>query len=187
MATATAPHTRQTADARRESVIAAAIQEFAQGGYAGTSTVAIAQRVGVSQPRLFQLFGTKKDLFLAVVGSCFSRVRTQFESVAQEARMTTDDPTEILQAMGMAYCDLLADRDLLRLQMHAYAACDDPDVQELVRREWTGLYEAVVTASGADDTSIHKWFAEGMLMNVAAVVGGLNPQIDAKLLRFQAD
>ena len=180
---ATAVHTRQSAETRRESIVAAAIQEFAAHGYAGTSTVAIAQRVGVSQPYLFQLFGTKKDLFVAAVGDCFARVRTRFESVAQEARKASDDPLVILHAMGMAYCDLLADRDLLRLQMHAYAACDDPAIQGVVRGEWTKLYESVVSASGADEVSIHHWFAEGMLMNVAAIVGGLNPEIDAKLRR----
>ncbi|MEP7360103.1 MAG: TetR/AcrR family transcriptional regulator [Chloroflexota bacterium] len=175
--------TRQSAEARRESVVAAAIKEFAQHGYAGTSTMAIARRVGVSQPYLFQLFGTKKDIFVAAVGDCFARVRSQFESVAEEARKSSDDPLIILHAMGMAYCDLLVDRDLLRLQMHAYAACDDADIQAVVRAEWTHLYGAVVEAPGADDDSIHKWFAEGMLMNVAAIVGGLNPEIDAKLRR----
>jgi hypothetical protein len=69
--------------------------------------------------------------------------------------------------------------------MHAYAACDDPDIQEVVRGEWTRLYESVKTVSGADETAIHMWFAEGMLMNVAAIVGGLNPEIDAKLRRGQ--
>ena len=180
---ATAVHTRQSADERRENVVAAAVTEFAAHGYAGTSTMAIAQRVGVSQPYLFQLFGTKKDLFVAAVRNCFGRVQARFESVAKEARKTTDDPMVILHAMGMAYCDLLADRDLLRLQMHAYAACDDPAIQDVVRSEWTRLYEAVVSASGAGEPAVHHWFAEGMLMNVAAIVGGLNPEIDAKLRR----
>ena len=68
--------------------------------------------------------------------------------------------------MGMAYCDLLADRDMLRLQLQAYAACDDPDIQRVVREEWTALYDSVARASGADDDALHHWFAEGMLMNV---------------------
>ena len=56
---------RQTADERRTAVLAAAISEFARSGYAGTSTEAIAARAGISQPYLFRLFGTKKDLFVA--------------------------------------------------------------------------------------------------------------------------
>ena len=52
-----------------------------------------------------------------------------------------------------------------------------------VRAEWTALYDSVAATSGADEDAIHFWFAEGMLMNVAAIVGGLNPEIDAKLAR----
>jgi AcrR family transcriptional regulator len=178
-----AVQTRQSADERRETIVAEATTEFARHGYAGTSTMAIAKRVGVSQPYLFQLFGTKKEIFIAAVRECFGRVRARFESVAGEARKTTDDPNQVLHAMGMAYCELLADRDMLRLQMQAYAACDDLDIQQVVREEWTQLYEAVKTASGADPDAIHHWYAEGMLMNVAAAVGGLNPEIEAKLER----
>ena len=176
-----AVQTRQTADERREGVIAAATREFASHGYAGTSTMAIAKRVGVSQPYLFQLFGTKKELFIAAVRQCFERVRTRFESVARDARRGSDDPQHLLHEMGMAYCDLLADREMLQLQMQAYAACDDADIQRVVHDEWAKLYDSVARASGAGPDAILQWFAEGMLMNVAAAVGGLNPEIDAKL------
>lgn len=178
-----AVQTRLNAEERKESVIAEATHEFAAHGYAGTSTMDIAKRVGVSQPYLFQLFGTKKDLFIAAVDECFNRVRTRFEDVARLARNESADPEYVLHAMGLAYCDLLADRDMLRLQLQAYAACDDPDIQRVVRRGWTDLYDMVARVSGADQESIHHWFAEGMLMNVSAAVGGLNPEIDAKLKR----
>jgi len=176
-----AVQTRQTAEERREGVIAAATKEFAAHGFAGTSTMAIAKRVGVSQPYLFQLFGTKKDLFIAAVHECFETVRLRFESVARDARRASDDPEHLLQQMGMAYCDVLTDRNMLRLQMQAYAACDDADIRRVVHDEWTKLYDSVARASGADHEALLHWFAEGMLMNVAASVGGLNPEIDAKL------
>ena len=66
--------TRQTADERRTSVLAAAVTEFARSGYAGTSTEAIAQRAGISQPYLFRLFGTKKDLFIATYDLVSDRI-----------------------------------------------------------------------------------------------------------------
>ncbi|MFD5148334.1 helix-turn-helix domain-containing protein, partial [Streptomyces sp. NPDC058401] len=56
---------RLSADERRETVLRAAIAEFATGGYHGTSTETIARRVGVSQPYLFRLFPTKRALFQA--------------------------------------------------------------------------------------------------------------------------
>ena len=59
---------RLTADERRAAVIEAAVIAFAEGGLAGTSTEDIARLAGVSQPYLFRLFGTKRELFLAAVG-----------------------------------------------------------------------------------------------------------------------
>ncbi len=172
---------RLTADQRRADVIAAATREFAARGYVGGSTQAIANRVGVSQPYLFQLFGTKRDLFLATVRDCFARIRTRFEDSARTERATTDAPMAILAAMGRTYHELLRDRDMLRLQLQAYAACDDRVIRDVVRREWTQLYDAVAAASGADELLLHHWFAEGMLMNVAASIGDLDSAQDLHL------
>ncbi len=61
---------RMSAEERRESVIRAATTEFARGGYHGTSTEAIAKRVGVSQPYLFRLFPGKQAIFLAAAERC---------------------------------------------------------------------------------------------------------------------
>ncbi len=162
---------RLTADERREEVVAAAGIEFAEGGFAGTSTESIARRAGVSQPYLFQLFGTKKDLFLAAVHDCFARTGRRFEDAGQDARASGLDIKGILEVMGHAYVELLlADRNLLRLQLHSYAACSDPDVQAVVRREYLALWQTVARVSGANPEGLHGWFANGMLINVIASI-----------------
>jgi AcrR family transcriptional regulator len=162
---------RLSAEERRDSVVAAATIEFAHGGFDGTSTDAIARRAGVSQPYLFQLFGTKKELFLAAVRVCFDRTLRHFQAVASRAAAAGDDPAFLLHEMGMAYFDLISDRELLLLQLHAYAACDDDDVRAVVREGFTVLYREVGRMSGADDDSLEQWFAKGMLYNVAAAMG----------------
>jgi AcrR family transcriptional regulator len=160
---------RQTADERRDAVITAAVHEFAAGGYVGTSTESIARAVGVSQPYLFQLFGTKRELFLAVVRRCFERTRLVFHEAA--LRHATDRPDcSVLHSMGLAYMQLLSDRDLLRIHLQAYAACGDEDVRRVVREEFAATYAAVKKESGASDGEIHGFFAEGMLLNVAAAL-----------------
>ena len=53
---------RLTAEERREAVLEAASVEFAAHGYEGASTEKIARRVGISQPHIFRLFGTKRNL-----------------------------------------------------------------------------------------------------------------------------
>lgn len=163
--------TRLSAEERRDSVVAAATIEFAHGGFDGTSTDAIARRAGVSQPYLFQLFGTKKELFLAAVRECFGRTLRHFQAVASEHAAAGSDPVLLLNEMGMAYCDLIGDRELLLLQLHAYAACDDDDVRRVVREGFTVLYREVGRMSGADDDALEQWFAKGMLYNVAAAMG----------------
>jgi AcrR family transcriptional regulator len=58
---------RVPAAERRDALIAAAIEEFAVGGFHGTPVDRIARRVGVAQPYVFSLFPTKRDLFIAAV------------------------------------------------------------------------------------------------------------------------
>jgi AcrR family transcriptional regulator len=165
------PTARLSAGERRDEIVAAAMTEFAQTGFAGTSTEAIARRSGVSQPYLFQLFGTKKDLFIAAVRHGFGRTALAFETAARAARMEDPSTEHILDAMGFAYCDLLRDRELLLCQLQAYAACGDATIREAVGEEWMRMYRMVGELSGADDRALEQWFAKGMLMNTAAAIG----------------
>ena len=71
-----------SAEERRESVVRAAVTEFARTGYHGTSTEAIARRVGVSQPYLFRLFPGKQALFRAAAERCFDRTVAAFARCA---------------------------------------------------------------------------------------------------------
>ncbi len=162
---------RLKAEQRRDEIVAAARLEFARGGYAATSTEAIAHRVGVSQPYIFQLFRTKKDLFVAAVRECFARTSQRFEEVARAARADGCSTEEVLDRMGTAYIEtVLADRDLLRLQLHAYAAAGDPEIGPVVREEFFRLWHTVARVAGVDPIELHQWFAQGMLINVIASI-----------------
>jgi len=161
--------TRISKDERRREIVEAATREFAVGGLHGTPVGAIAKRVGVSQPYLFQLFGTKKALFIAAVQRTFERTVAAFRTAAAEAG--EDAGTEaVLMKMGLAYHQLLADRRLLLMQMQAYAASEDEEIREVVRDEMLRLVSFVQSASGAPDTAVREWLAYGMLMNVVAAL-----------------
>src|SRR5919197_6216499 len=100
------PRTRKSAEERREEILAVAIRHFAEGGYHGTSTEAIAREAGISQPYLFRLFRTKRELFLACVDRCYAGVAQVFREAAAGL-----PPEERLEAMGRAYVErLLPDR-----------------------------------------------------------------------------
>ncbi|MDQ3765683.1 MAG: TetR/AcrR family transcriptional regulator [Actinomycetota bacterium] len=59
--------TRMTGQERRESILAAASEVFADVGYLRGKTSTVARKVGVSEPVVFQNFGTKGALFATVV------------------------------------------------------------------------------------------------------------------------
>jgi AcrR family transcriptional regulator len=160
---------RMSKEDRRAQIIEAATREFAPKGLYGTPVTDIAAAVGVSQPYLFMLFGTKKELFLAAVRRSFERTLQAFRVAATEAGADADAVT-VLMAMGLAYHRLLDDRTLLLMQLQAYAACEDPDVRETVRAEFVQLMRFVQDASGAPDDAVRAWLAEGMLMNVGAAM-----------------
>src|SRR5438874_564684 len=73
---------RKSAEERREEILEAAMIEFAEKGLYGTSTDDIARRVGVSQPYLFRLYGTKKELFVAAVERCFENTLAMMRAAA---------------------------------------------------------------------------------------------------------
>lgn len=170
--TTAASTTRLTAEERRHEIVAAAMAEFAAHGLGGASVQAIAHRAGVSQPYVFQLFGTKKQLFLAVVREGFERTRQDFDDAAhRQGAGLIPGCNAVLEAMGLRYHELLRDRTLLLVQLQAYAACDDDDVRQMVRQEWDTLHRFVTDVSGATPDEIFQFFAIGMLINVGAAMG----------------
>ena len=156
-----------SADERRREILEAARYEFADHGLHGTSTEDIARRAGISQPYVFRLFGTKKELFLLSAQSCLQET---LEAMRHAAVGKTGE--EALQAMGQAYMDLLNDDPRrLRLQMEMYAAADDPEVRAVAREGYGALVDFVERASGAPPEAVTRFFAHGMLMNVLASMG----------------
>ncbi|MCX4845993.1 TetR/AcrR family transcriptional regulator [Streptomyces sp. NBC_00893] len=162
-----------SAEERRESVIRAAITEFARGGYNATSTETIAKRVGVSQPYLFRLFPNKQAMFLAAVERCFVDTRKVFAEAAEGL-----GGEEAVTAMAAAYQRLIVDDpDKLKMQMQTYAAvasaraAGDHEFGEAVRAAWVGMWEEVHLALGADVSETTTFFAYGMLANTLASLG----------------
>ena len=154
---------RKSAEERRDDILDAAIDEFAERGLQGASTEQIAKRAGISQPYVFRLFGSKKDLFKAATARCLRETLETFQRAAEGKR-----GEEALRAMGDAYHELLVDRTRLRSQMQAYAACDDPDIREVVRNGYGDIVAYVERVSGLPAEDVTRFFATGMLMNVLA-------------------
>ncbi|MFC5215571.1 TetR/AcrR family transcriptional regulator [Streptomyces coerulescens] len=164
---------RMSAEERRESVVRAAMTEFARGGYYGTSTEAIAKRVGVSQPYLFRLFPGKKAIFLAAAQRCVEDTIRMFEEAAEGV-----EGEEALRAMGDAYRKVVSEepeRLMLQMQMYlAVAAAEqegDHEFGEAVRAGWIRLWDTVHLPLGADVNETTTFMAYGMLINCLVAMG----------------
>ena len=164
---------RVPASERRDALIEAAVHEFAHGGLHGTPVDRIARRVGVAQPYVFSLFGSKRELFLAAVERGFELIEDAFTEAAREFDPSVALPdTDVLSAMGSKYVELLeTHRDYLMLQHHAYAACDDEVIRLRVRACYAHLVAHVERLSGAESERLDDFFRHGMWLNVAAAMG----------------
>jgi AcrR family transcriptional regulator len=162
----TGPRQRLTAPERREQIVDVAVGHFADKGLHGTSTEDIAQDAGLSQPYLFRLFRTKRDLFLACSDACTQRILTAFREAAAAA-----PEGESLGAMGQAYIGLLSDERWLRMQLQTYAACADEVIRVRAREQYRELVDAVRELSGADEAELWQFFSNGMLINVISSIG----------------
>lgn len=165
---------RVPASERRDALIDAAVHEFAHGGLHGTPVDRIARRVGVAQPYVFALFGSKQELFLAAVERGFELIEETFTRAAADFDPTTAPPEiDLPRAMGEAYVGKLlgAHRDYLLLQHQAYAACDDPVIRDRVRHLYAHLIAHVEQLTDADPERLDEFFRYGMWLNVAAALG----------------
>ncbi len=152
---------RQSAEERREAVIVAAASEFARKGLHGASTDAIARAAGISQPYLFRLFRTKKELYLATTAR---RMEETYQAFERASRGKTGE--DALHAMGAVYTELIEDRERLQLMLQCFAACDDAEVRAGVRRAWRDLVELIERVSGESSEVVSAFVAKGMLLNV---------------------
>ena len=153
---------------RRSQVLGIAAGEFADHGLHGASIEAVARAAGITQAYVFRLFGTKKALFLELVGAAFDRFS---DGMAQAAAGERGVPA--LALMGAQYYELLADRTALLLQLQGFAACGDREVRELVRARVAHMWETVAGTARLDPVTVKSFLAFGMLLNnVAALDAG---------------
>ncbi len=155
---------RKTAVERREAVLGVAMSEFALRGLHGASTERVAKGADIAHSYVFKLFGTKKDLFVAATEHVYDLVLDLFRQGAEGHR---EDP---LWGMGDAFGDLLERREELLVMIHGFAAAGDPEIGDVVRRRYVGLYRYARETSGVSPERMKAFWSHGMLMIVAAAI-----------------
>lgn len=158
--------TLSSADSRRPAIVDAALTAFSRTGYGGTTVTDVAREAGISSAYVLKLFGDKESLFVAAVEACFHRVEG-----ALSAAPTSGSPTEILDAMGDAYADLIADRTLLLIQVHAQSVAGIPAIGDALRTGLARITRFAKQRSGAEDRDVQRFIAYGQLCHLVVTSG----------------
>lgn len=133
-----------TAAERRPQLIAAAIELMAREGVAAGSTRAIAAELGVAQATVHYTFGTKADLYRAVLESLSEGLLND----VQEGVKHANSLTEALQATAEVFWDDLCTRpdlNLLWFELITFAL-RHPDLREVVRKYHRGIADIAINA-----------------------------------------
>jgi AcrR family transcriptional regulator len=127
------------ADETRFRLLAAAAQLFAERGYARATTRELAAAAGVNEVTLFRHFGSKKNLFAAVV----EHYASPGLDAALEIKVGGDYRQDLI-AMGRRVMDLMLERrDAMRLML--CEAEHFPEVGEVLAQNPRRLRRALST------------------------------------------
>ncbi|TDD68608.1 TetR/AcrR family transcriptional regulator [Jiangella aurantiaca] len=157
---------RSTATQRRADAVAAGMRVIADDGLTTAAMQRVADEIGVSQPYVFRLFGSKQGLLLACIDEVGSRVRTTFRSAAAER------PGDPMTAMGAGFRELLAGGVTGGLWLQASAIARHDEVVAARCREVIAVLlaeTARLTGAGADDLA--RFLADGALVVLLQAIG----------------
>jgi AcrR family transcriptional regulator len=203
--------TRLPAAERRETIIRAAIEVFAAAGYQAARVSDVAARVGVTEPVIFQNFGSKAGLFAVVLDRAAADARASLDELAAGSGGAPALLAHVLGAtghltpghhpaahptspfpgsshLGAAYGVLFADAAALTAQPElteatrvAISAVAD-HLADLIRHA-----KAREAVSGDVDPKAAAWLLLSLIaarrLRSAAMPGGLEPEVRALALR----
>jgi len=139
------------ADLRRAVVVEAATRSFGCRGRAGTSLDDIAAETGVRKPAIYELFGSKDDLFRACVEEAVDSLRERFRVVNAETS-ELERPERARRRVDAILDHAAQHPDLFRLLMRApYSSPDDdPEVGRRMRARLVEVMAANYRRESAD-------------------------------------
>ncbi|MBO9578827.1 MAG: TetR/AcrR family transcriptional regulator [Microbacteriaceae bacterium] len=153
-----------TAELRRPAVAAAALSEFARGGYHGATVADVARESRISPAYVFKLFPRKESLFVAALETCFDEILAALKAGADAS--PEQSPDGVLHAMGGAYAELIRDRTLLLIQVHAQSVADIPEIGDALRAGLARVTNFAKRRSGASDDAVQRFIAYGQLCHL---------------------
>ncbi|WP_231500418.1 hypothetical protein [Saccharothrix sp. NRRL B-16314] len=95
-------------------------------------------------------------------------------AVSELEQATSAQKLDALRAAG--YRRVLADRELMGLMLHSFAAAGtDPEIRDVVRVRYGALFVLVAEITGASPEDVRDFMAVGILWQILAVLGAAGP------------
>jgi AcrR family transcriptional regulator len=154
----------------REAILSASLELFAKRGYSATTTEEIARRAWISKGLIFNHFGTKQDILLAIFDEQFERIMPSFFQDS-DTRPAKERLLSLIDAwLEFIKTDPLLVRFSLRLNL-------DDEYRKLLKNKKTMAYfesfiakmTTMVKEAGSDkpelDTYILMFMFDGIVAN----------------------
>lgn len=146
------PVSERNAARSRESILDAAELLFAERGYDATSLTDVGQHAGVSRGTPGYFFGSKAELWHAVLERCFGEARQAVVSGRDRALASRESSEVILAGVIRDYFDFLSARPNFVRLMERQALDDGPDeYPDLARAAGQASLAAIIAELGFDD------------------------------------
>jgi AcrR family transcriptional regulator len=122
----------------RKQVLSAAMRQFSEKSFLGATTAEIALEAGVSEKTIFDLFGDKKTLYLAVREYIH---RNMLRDMLPRLPLGGGAPM-ILRAFGREFLREVSEyRDRARVSIQSITAIDDADIKKSTQEFFLQLRE----------------------------------------------
>lgn len=136
----------------REAILDAAERLFAERGYDPTSLVDVGAAAGVSRATPGYFFGSKADLWRAVLERCFAEARAAVLEGRDRALGSRERPEVILAGVVRDYFDFLTARPHLVRLMERQALGEGPEgYPDIARAAGQESLAAIIAELGFDD------------------------------------
>ncbi|WP_068613330.1 TetR/AcrR family transcriptional regulator [Paenibacillus tuaregi] len=152
---------------RKNDIVSAAIEVFAEVGYYRATTAQVAQRAQISQPYVFRFFATKEALLVEALEVSWTRVLDAFRSVIGRASRE-----QLEKELIEAYAQIMeSNKSEILLQMQAQTIQEEVVVQ-VMRKGFSDVREMVLSAFKQADLDRPEertllFLARGMLCNIS--------------------
>jgi AcrR family transcriptional regulator len=136
--------TRLPAAERRQAIVDAALRVFAGGSYSGATTAEIARQACISEPILYRHFASKRELYLACLGSAWGALREAFDAKLEEL-----GDREAVTAIGQAAREFHASGGIKPVTLWIQAlteAGEDEEIRNFLRLQLREVHHYVAAA-----------------------------------------